>query len=101
MRLSHQRLRVLSRFMEELGGELSGADIMRLTGLASGSLYPILYALEEAEMLQSRWETEEPRALGRPRRRLYRLTALGEQTAREAGADLVPLVQPFPLSSDR
>src|SRR5689334_20709118 len=94
VRISHQRLKVLARLLEPVGAELAGADIMRLTGLASGSLYPILYALEDGGLVESRWEKEEPQALGRPRRRLYKLTALGERTARSAFAELVSLTEP-------
>jgi PadR family transcriptional regulator, regulatory protein PadR len=101
LRLSHQRLKVLARFFDQPGDELSGADIMRLTSLASGSLYPILYVFEEGGLLKSRWETEDPQALGRPRRRLYKLTALGERTARAAAADFAALMQPFPIPSKK
>jgi DNA-binding PadR family transcriptional regulator len=91
-RLSHQRLQVLSSFLQQPDVELSGADVMRLTELASGSLYPILYKLEDGGLLVSRWETEDPHALGRPRRRLYRVTPLGERVTREAVAKLNRLV---------
>ena len=83
-RLSHHRLRVLRIFLDQPGVELAGADIMRQTSLSSGSLYPILYCFEEWQFLESRWEAERPEELRRPRRRLYRMTALGESTAREA-----------------
>jgi DNA-binding PadR family transcriptional regulator len=81
---SHNRLQVLGCFSESPDAELSGADIMRQTGLASGSLYPILIVFEEQGLLKSSWESEKPSILGRPRRRLYRITPRGVQTAREA-----------------
>lgn len=101
LRLSHQRLKVLACFLEHPRAEFSGADIMRVTGLFSGSLYPILYAFEEGGLLESRWETEDPQALGRPRRRLYMLTAVGERTARETAADLAPFTRFLPMPSGR
>lgn len=64
--------------------ELAGSDIARITGLASGTLYPILMRLEDAGWLKSRWETEEPTALGRPRRRLYKVTGIGARQAKAA-----------------
>jgi PadR family transcriptional regulator, regulatory protein PadR len=91
MRLSPSRLKVIGQFLEGKATEFAGADLMRATGLASGSLYPILYSLEQAGVLESRWEEQEPATLGRPRRRLYRLTGAGEQAAREAAVEFEPL----------
>lgn len=53
-----------------------GFDIMEFTGLASGSVYPILRRFEEHGLVESEWE-HESEAEGRPRRRYYRLTEAG------------------------
>jgi PadR family transcriptional regulator PadR len=90
-RLSVQTLEVLGALTSKPDCELSGAEIGRMTKLASGSLYPILLRLEKAEWLQSRWEETDPRELGRPRRRLYRMTALGQRRIRSAIARTAPL----------
>ena len=79
-----QTLKVLTALMENLRDELSGAEIGRTTKLQTGTLYPILLRLEQAGWLESRWEVEDPHSLGRPRRRFYRVTALGIQQARAA-----------------
>ena len=50
---------------------------------AHGTLYKALGRLEDAGLLASTWE-DAAAAEGRPRRRLYRLTAEGEQAARGA-----------------
>jgi DNA-binding PadR family transcriptional regulator len=89
-RMTTQTLRVLGAILDTSGGELSGAQIGKVAKLQSGSLYPILMRLEDAGWLSSRWETEEPTALGRPRRRFYRLTGLGQTRARAAFQDLLP-----------
>jgi PadR family transcriptional regulator, regulatory protein PadR len=89
-RMSAQTIKVLGALISSLGGELSGAEIGKTTKLASGTLYPILARLEQAGWFESRWETELPQALGRPRRRLYRLTALGAANARTTFHDLQP-----------
>jgi PadR family transcriptional regulator PadR len=68
---------------------ISGADIARATRLASGTLYPILFRLEQAGWVESRWETEEPRNLGRPRRRFYQITGVGASRARAAFQEVV------------
>ena len=56
-----------------------GYDISRETGLASGTLYPILARLADRGLLETRWEEDPPE--GRPRRHLYRLTAEGAAQA--------------------
>ena len=56
-----------------------GYDLSRETGLKSGTLYPILMRLETQGWLDACWE-EEP-SPGKPRRHLYRLTALGAEEA--------------------
>src|SRR3954452_2314055 len=61
---------------------------------AHGTLYKALGRLEEFGMLQSRWEQDEAPG-GRPRRRLYELTAKGAQAAEEAPAHARP-VAPAP-----
>ena len=57
----------------------------RLT--AHGTLYKALERLERAGLLASRWEDPVVAAdEGRPRRRLYRVTALGERALAQARA---------------
>lgn len=58
-----------------------GYDIARETGLASGSLYPILGRLADRGFLETLWEDQPPD--GRPRRHLYRLTDRGVARAVE------------------
>ena len=52
---------------------------------AHGTLYKALGRLEERGLLTSHWE-DPPAAEGRPRRRLYALTAEGERAAQPAPA---------------
>lgn len=83
VRISLQTLRALEAFLEKPADELSGADVQKRSGLASGTLYPILLRLESAGWFRSRWESIDPAAAGRPRRRLYRLTPSGLARASE------------------
>jgi len=83
VRISLQTLRALEAFLENPSDELSGADVQKRSGLASGTLYPILLRLESAGWFVSRWETIDPVTAGRPRRRLYRLTPSGLARASE------------------
>lgn len=90
MRLSHTTLRVLRAFLDQPTNPLAGSDIWKETGVLSGSLYPILSRLEKAGWLVSEWEELEPSMAGRPRKRLYRLTAIGARNAKQALRDVVP-----------
>ncbi len=64
-----------------------GYDIARETGLAPGTLYPILGRLTDRGLLESRWEDDPP--IGRPRRHLYRLSAEGATHAANLAAEPV------------
>ncbi len=88
-RITTQTLSVIGALMADSAGGISGAEIARQTKLASGSLYPILQRLEDADWAESRWETEDPHELGRPRRRLYQITGSGAQKARAAMREVV------------
>lgn len=83
VRMSLQTLRVLEAFLENPTEELAGADVQKRGQLASGTLYPILLRLEAAGWFLSRWESADPSKMGRPRRRLYRLTPTGLRRASE------------------
>lgn len=68
-------------------GRRYGFDIMDLTGLPSGTVYPALSRLERDGLLRSGWEREErAHEEGRPQRRYYRLTGYGVE-ALEAALD--------------
>ena len=86
-RITNQTLKVLGTLMSN-PDELSGADIARSTRLSSGTLYPILLRLEDAKWIKSHWEDGDPHELGRPRRRLYQVTAMGARCARKEFTEL-------------
>jgi PadR family transcriptional regulator, regulatory protein PadR len=83
LRISLQTLRVLEAFLDDPSAELAGADLHKRSRIASGTLYPILLRLESAGWFLSRWEAVDPASVGRPRRRLYRLTPVGLARASE------------------
>jgi DNA-binding PadR family transcriptional regulator len=85
-----------SRGSHEFHGFLIAHEMRDRSGakdlIAYGNLYRILERMEKAGLLESRWE--DPNAAAeerRPRRRFYRLTALGQAMAHEAP---VPVGQP-------
>ena len=64
-----------------------GFDIMQVTGLPSGTIYPALRRLESFEFVASDWEKDvNARKEGRPRRRYYTLTQMGRRQLKESEA---------------
>jgi DNA-binding PadR family transcriptional regulator len=81
-RLSLQGVKVLNVMMV-MCPVVCGADITRITGIKSGTLYPLLARFEKAGWLKSRLEAIDPVTAGRPQRRLYRMTSAGKRAIRE------------------
>ena len=66
-------------------GYCYGFDIMDITGLPSGSVYPALRRMELAGLVDSKWETERlAQDEGRPPRRYYEVTPTGTEALAEA-----------------
>ena len=72
---SPQTLAVLAALHDHPALWRYGYDLSRETGLASGTLYPILGRLADRGLVETRWEDDPPE--GRPRRHLYLLTSEG------------------------
>jgi DNA-binding PadR family transcriptional regulator len=73
------------------GGWRHGYDLSKETGLKSGTLYPLLMRLAERGWVEAHGGAAE--MPGRPPRHLSRLTADGEQAARDradAAAAMTP-----------
>lgn len=64
-----------------------GYELTSLTGIRSGTLYPLLIRLEAQGYLEAEWQP--PASTGRPPRHAYRLTAAGRLLAgaQEAAPD--------------
>ena len=64
---------------------LYGFDIIDITGLPGGTVYPALRRLEAAGLLTSKWEEQSlSQAAPRPPRRYYELTRGGREALAEA-----------------
>lgn len=62
-----------------------GFDIMDVTGLPSGSVYPALRRMEQAGLVDSNWESEGlAQDEGRPPRKYYEVTPAGTDALAEA-----------------
>jgi PadR family transcriptional regulator PadR len=84
VRMSGPTLKLLTLFLENPQEGRSGAAISKATGLGSGTMYPLLQRLEIAKWIKGKWEDVEPSEVGRPKRRLYKLTRSGQVEAKKA-----------------
>lgn len=81
MRPTGPLFKVLQAFLKEPGREVYGLELLRTTGVKSGTLYPLLDRLEARGWVDSRWE--EKSAGPGPRRRFYKLTGTGVHEAHQ------------------
>lgn len=81
LRISRQMLGMLEALLEHPTQWHHGYALSQQTGLASGTLYPILMRLEKSGWLETRWE--EAPTPGRPPRHFYRLGGNGREWARQ------------------
>jgi PadR family transcriptional regulator, regulatory protein PadR len=86
--------RVLKVFLEDPSVPRYGFELMKLTGMASGSLYPMLARLEEAGWLTRGKEDIDPHAEGRPARLHYTTTGAAISAARIQLAELSEQYRP-------
>ena len=61
-----------------------GYDLMKETGLSSGTLYPLLMRMADKGLIEAEWR--QPAQPGRPARHAYRLTAAGVALANVAAS---------------
>ena len=79
-----------------------GFDIMEITGLPSGTIYPALRRLEQQEFVKSKWEKKSGAfSEQRPPRKYYQLTAQGKDALAQALKRYALLEQIATLESAR
>jgi PadR family transcriptional regulator PadR len=62
-----------------------GFEVMTVTGLASGTVYPALRRLEDAAFVKSKWEKQSlAQAEQRPARKYYEVTKAGSEALEQA-----------------
>ena len=72
---SKQMLILLEAFSRKTQQWRYGYELMKETGLSSGTLYPLLIRMADNGLIKSEWR--EPERPGRPARHAYRMTAMG------------------------
>ncbi|MEU5366563.1 PadR family transcriptional regulator [Streptomyces sp. NPDC005925] len=90
-RVTRPFLRVVDAFVQASADdhELHGWEIKKTANLSGAGTYKMLDRLEDAGWITGRWEERNPDP-GKPPRRLYRLTPLGEPAARALLAERRP-----------
>ena len=79
-----------------------GFDIMTVTGLASGTVYPALRRIENLDFVVSKWERQSiAQAEQRPARKYYEVTKPGKTALAEARQRFRLLSQLEPLSTTK
>jgi len=87
-RLSHTAALILKALSL---GYCFGFEVMEVTGLPSGTVYPALRRLERDGFVESDWEPkDEATDAARPARRYYQITSAGKAAA-------VAVVERYPL----
>ncbi|MBV1940831.1 PadR family transcriptional regulator [Streptomyces sp. BV286] len=87
-------VKVLHAFLADAENVFYGAGLTASTGVSSGSLYPALTRLEREGWITGMGEDVDPREVGRPARRLYRMTGRGVCEAHVALVELSESVRP-------
>lgn len=92
---SPQTLAVLELLLESPRSWHYGYALSQLSGLKSGTLYPILVRLADQGWLDTQWAA--PEQPGRPARHTYRLTGEGARRARAKLAEVASTRRSFRL----
>lgn len=86
--------KVLKVFLEDPSQARYGSELMRRTGLTSGTIYLMLARMEEAGLLASAKEDIDPRSEGRPARRYYTISGAAVAAVRVQLASLSEQYRP-------
>jgi PadR family transcriptional regulator, regulatory protein PadR len=94
LRITDNVVAIFNTMLERPGAEMYGLQIAEAAVIGTATIYAALTRMERAGMLEARWEDIDPAEVGRPRRRLYRLTVTGAEIGRKAVEDYQPRVRP-------
>lgn len=87
---SHQALLLFSLLLISRDEWFYGYQLCEVTGLKSGTLYPLLMRLADQGLLTARWEDSV--IAGRPPRHLYQLTETGAELAKDRLIEFAPRI---------
>lgn len=82
--MTRTTLAILDALRRMDGRVVYGLRVVKASGYKSGTVYPILRRMEEHGWVTSHWEAGDgAQEVGRPLRRLYRMTDVGRSVAEE------------------
>jgi len=94
-RLSHTSAMILEAVS---AGYIYGYTVMEITGLPSGTVYPAMRRLERDRLIRCQKERQSlADAEGRPARKYYQLTRLGQETLDASRKRYPLLAKLFPV----
>jgi PadR family transcriptional regulator PadR len=88
-RITKQTEQILEFLSSDPTTEVVSSDIERATGIKKGTVYPAVARMARFGWLEWRWEDVDPKVIGRPRKRFYRLTGEGERAAQQIASEAV------------
>jgi DNA-binding PadR family transcriptional regulator len=101
VRATENVVAVFSAMLERPAKDWYGLELAKHAEIGSATIYAVLGRLEGAGLLESKWESVQPSEAGRPRRRLYSLTANGSCAGRQMVAEYKPRVRIADRLGDR
>ncbi|MFZ1155374.1 MAG: helix-turn-helix transcriptional regulator [Solirubrobacteraceae bacterium] len=93
LRITDNVVAIFNTMLERPRKGWYGLEIAEAAGIGSATIYAALTRMERVGLLDASWEAESPSDLGRPQRRLYKLTAAGAKVGHEALASYRPRVR--------
>lgn len=80
MRINDNILRVLAVLAADPAEGSFGNELAKALNKPTGSIYPMLTRLLDAGLVTAKWEKIDPSEAGRPKRKMYLITASGQET---------------------
>ena len=81
---------IFSAMLERPRKSWYGLELAKHAEIGSATIYAALARLEQAGLLEASWENVDPAGVGRPRRRLYRLSGEGARVGQKFVAEYEP-----------
>lgn len=94
LRYTENVVAIFNTMLEQPRKRWYGLELAKQAEIGSATIYAALTRLERAGLLEVTWENANPSEVGRPRRRLYKLTGEGARIGQKVLAEYKPRVVP-------